>query len=141
MVILFFENLILEVLRLNDEVKNYIDSKFNEVNEKLDNLLSLFEKIRSNEVRTLLYSQLCSRQLNSFFYVDWLRNQSIVNCKPFYEKINDNSSYKKAHPITKMCAEDLTDLVIKKSKGRKDLLEDEFTKSLSFISGIDESLL
>ena len=126
---------------MNDEIKNYIDSKFNEVNQKLDNLLSLFEKIRNNNVRNLMYSQLCARQLNSFFYVDWIRNQGVQGCMPYYEKVNDDPRYKEAHPITKMCAEDLKDLIIKKSKGRKDLLEDEFTKSLAFISGMDEILL
>lgn len=126
---------------MDDVVKNYIDSKFNEVNDKLNNLLSLFEKIRNNEVRTLMYSQLCSRQLNEFFYVDWIRNQSLVSCKPLYEKIANNPEYKKAHPITKSCAEDLKDLVVKKSKGRKDLIEDDFTKSLAFIGGVDNTLL
>lgn len=126
---------------MNDEVKEYIDSKFNEVNNKLDNLLSLFEKMRNNEVRTLMYSQLCSRQLNEFFYVDWIRNQSLTSCKPLYEKVASDSKFKQAHPITKSCAEDLKDLVIKKSKGRKDLVEDEFTKSLAFIGGIDDTLL
>lgn len=126
---------------MDDVVKNYIDSKFSEVHDKLDNLLSLFEKIRNNEVRTLMYSQLCSRQLNEFFYIDWIRNQSLVSCKPLYEQIANNPKYKKAHPITKSCAEDLKDLVVKKSKGRKDLIEDEFTKSLAFIGGVDNTLL
>ena len=126
---------------MNDEIKNYIDSKFDEVNNKLDNLLSLFEKLRNNGVRNLMFSQLCSRQLNEFFFVDWIRNQAYTPCKPYYEKIKDDPKFKVAHPITKMCAEDLTKLVIKKSKGRKDLIEDEFTRSLSFISGIDETLL
>lgn len=126
---------------MNDEIKNYIDSKFDEVNEKLDNLLSLFERIRNNEIRTLMYSQLCSRQLNEFFFVDWIRNQTITPCKPIYEKVQTDPKFKEAHPITKMCAEDLKDLVVKKSKGRKDLIEDEFTKSLAFIGGIDDTLL
>ena len=126
---------------MNEEVKDYIDSKFHELNLKLDNLLSLCEKLRNNEVRTLMYSQLSARQLNAFFYIDYLRNQSKTNPIPYYETVKNNPKYKKAHPITKGCAEDLTDLVIKKSKGRKDLIEDDFTKSLAFISGIDETLL
>ena len=126
---------------MDNEIKNYIDLKFNELNTKMDNLLSLLERMRSNNIRTLMYSQLAVRQLNQFFYVDYTRNQSQVNCIPFYEMVQNNPDYKKAHPITKACASDLTDLIIKKSKGRKDLLEDDFTKSLSFISGIDETLL
>lgn len=129
------------MLYLNDEIKDYIDSKFSEVNQKLDNLLSLFERIRNNEIRTLMYSQLCARQLNEFFFVDWLRNQSLTGCKPFYEQVKNNPQFKEAHPITKMCAEDLKNLVVKKSKGRKDLIEDDFTKSLAFIGGIDDTLL
>ena len=126
---------------MNDEIKDYIDSKFDKVNAKLDNLLTLFEKLRSNGIRTLMYAQLCSRQLNEFFYVDWIRNQSYASCKPIYETVQNNPEFKKAHPITKSCATDLNDLVVKKSKGRKDLIEDEFTNSLAFISGIDETLL
>ena len=122
-------------------MKAYIDSKFYELNLKLDNLLSLCEKLRNNEIRTLMYSQLSARQLNAFFYIDYLRNQSKVNSIPYYETVENNPKFKKAHPITKGCAKDLTDLVIKKSKGRKDLIEDDFTKSLAFISGIDETLL
>lgn len=126
---------------LNDEVKYYIDSKFNEVNEKLDNLLSLFERIRNNEIRTLAYTQLTARQLNKFFFIDWIRNQSITSCKPIYEQVQNNPQFDVAHPITKMCAEDIKDLIVKKSKGRKDLIEDDFTKSLAFIGGIDDTLL
>ena len=126
---------------LNEEIKEYIDSKFNELNTKIDNLLSLMERMRSNDIRTLMYSQLTARQLNAFFYVDWIRNQSITLSMPYYEQVSTNKKYMRAHPITSKCAEDLTDLVIKKSKGRKELIEDEFTKSLSFIAGIDETLL
>ena len=126
---------------MNDEIKSYIDLKFNEVNQKLDNILTLFEKIRSNEVRSIMYSELTARQLNYFFYVDWIRNQSVQGCMPYYERVGNDSKFKEAHPLTKKCAEDLKDLVIKKSKGRKDLIEDEFTKSLAFIGRIDESLL
>ena len=95
----------------------------------------------ANEIRNLAYTQLTARQLNAFFYVDWIRNQSMTLSKPYYEQVSTNKKYMRAHPITSKCAEDLTDLVIKKSKGRKDLIEDEFTKSLSFIAGIDETLL
>ena len=34
-----------------------------------------------------------------------------------------------------------TNLVVKKSKGNKEVLEDEFTQSLAFNGGIDSSLL
>ena len=88
-----------------------------------------------------MYSQLCARQLNQFFYVDLIRNQSLSGTMPFYEKVMTNPKYKEAHPITKSCAEDLKNLVVKKSKGRKDLIEDEFTNSLAFIGGINDTLL
>lgn len=138
---LFFENLCMEVLLTNDDVKQYIDFKFDEVNQKIDNLHSLFEKIRNNEVRTLMYAQLACRLLNALLYIDQLRNASVSSSTPIYENIKNDEYYKKAHTIVKNCAKDLCDLVVKKSKGRKDLLEDEFTNSLAFISGIDETLL
>lgn len=131
----------MEVLLTNEDVKNYIDLKFDELSSKIDNLHSLFEKIRNNEVRTLMYAQLCARQLNKLLYIDQLRNGNITPSTPIYQNIMNDEQYKKAHTITKECAKELTDLVIKKSKGRKDLIEDEFTSSLSFISGIDETLL
>ena len=126
---------------MNNEIKLYIDLKFNELNTKMDNLLSLLERIRNNDIRTLMYSQLTARQLNEFFYIDYLRNQSEVNAFPYYEEVLNNPKFKRAHPITRDCAKDLSDLVIKKSKGRKDLLEDAFTNSLAFYGGIDETLL
>jgi len=126
---------------LNEEIKNYIDSKFDEVNAKLDNQLVLLEKIRSNLIRALLYGQLTARQLNSFFFLDWMRNQSTTPCKPYYETMENNPKFKQAHPLTKTLAEDLTNLVVKKSKGNKEVLEDEFTQSLAFNGGIDSSLL
>lgn len=88
-----------------------------------------------------MYAQLCARQLNKLLYIDQLRNGNITPSTPIYQNIMNDEQYKKAHTITKECAKELTDLVIKKSKGRKDLIEDEFTSSLSFISGIDETLL
>lgn len=126
---------------MNEETKVYIDSKFNEVNQKIDNLLSLFEKIRNNEIRTLMYSQLTARQLNYFFYVDQIRNQDSSNSFPYYEKVANTDKCRKAHALTEICAQDLKDLVVKKSKGRKDLIEDDFTNSLAFIGGIDDTLL
>ena len=138
---LFFENLCMEVLLTNEDVKSYIDSKFDELVLKIDNLHSLFEKIRNNEVRTLLYAQLSCRLLNSLLYIDQLRNAKISTSSELYEQIMNDEKFKKAHKIVKECAEDLCNLVVKKSKGRKDLLEDEFTNSLAFISGIDETLL
>lgn len=126
---------------MNEETKVYIDSKFNEVNQKIDNLLSLFEKIRNNEIRTLMYSQLTARQLNYFFYVDQIRNQDSARSFPYYEKVANTDKCRRAHALTEICAQDLKDLVVKKSKGRKDLIEDDFTNSLAFIGGIDDTLL
>ena len=81
---------------LNEEIKEYIDSKFNELNTKIDNLLSLMERMRSNDIRTLMYSQLTARQLNAFFYVDWIRNQSMTLSTPYYEEVSNNKKYMRA---------------------------------------------
>ena len=133
------------LLTINDNVTldnlKDINQKLDELNHKIDNLHSLFEKIRNNEVRTLLYAQLCSRQLNSLFYIDQIRNGDSTRFQNIYEQILHDTRFRRAHVMTKNNARDLTNLVVKKSKGRKDLLEDEFTNSLAFISGIDGTLL
>jgi len=126
------------VLLTNQDVKD-IRLLLDELTKKVDNLHSLFEKIRNNEVRTLMYAQLNARQLNFLLWYDQIKSGH-TNI-PIYEQIIQNDEYKEAHHITKKSAKDLSELVWKKSKGRKDLLEDEFTKSLAFYGGIDETLL
>lgn len=126
---------------MHEDVKNYIDTRFDELEKKIDNIHSLLEKIRNNEVRTLMYSQLNARLLNYYMYIDQIKSSSYMSSVPVYEQVATDEKFKKAHYMTKVVAEDLKDLVVKKSKGRKDLLEDKFTNSLAFISGIDETLL
>ena len=127
-------------VKIKSEIKElFVSGMDNHINGEEQNCLihTVFLNGMDNFVK------LNSRSANAKVEINGMDNKVKIGDRIIRQSSsnNNNSSYKKAHPITKMCAEDLTDLVIKKSKGRKDLIEDEFTKSLSFISGIDESLL